>query len=210
MAALQSHTTTGANHPAQFAAAVALGDDQVERDVTRMVAEFRKRRDVVVARFGKSSPASSFVEPLGAFYSSSASIRSERLRDGVLHPARDHHGAWRSCRARRSGDDRYAAVILRGVVDNIQKALDRIIGVREKTRRLELHRSLAQDLHAGRRHHAVVFDPHAELPELINPGLDREHHTGLETRLVAFDEVLGSWPSMPSPWPRRSCVKNGP
>src|SRR5437667_12084969 len=36
MAALQSHTTTGANHPAQFAAAVALGDDQVERDVARM------------------------------------------------------------------------------------------------------------------------------------------------------------------------------
>jgi len=28
MAALQSHTTTGANHPAQFAAAVALGDDR--------------------------------------------------------------------------------------------------------------------------------------------------------------------------------------
>src|SRR5207247_1169699 len=49
MAALQSHTTTGANHPAQFAAAVALGDDQVERDVARMVAEFRKRRDAVVA-----------------------------------------------------------------------------------------------------------------------------------------------------------------
>src|SRR5437764_3636247 len=40
MAALQSHTTTGANHPAQFAAAAALGDDQVERDVARMVAEF--------------------------------------------------------------------------------------------------------------------------------------------------------------------------
>src|SRR5205814_3128738 len=39
MAALQSHTTTGANHPAQFAAAVALGDDQVERDVARRSEE---------------------------------------------------------------------------------------------------------------------------------------------------------------------------
>src|SRR3989442_263821 len=57
MAALQSHTTTGANHPAQFAAAVALGDDQVERDVNRMVAEFRKRRDMVVPRFRQEPPA---------------------------------------------------------------------------------------------------------------------------------------------------------
>src|SRR5712691_1740964 len=31
MAALQSHTTTGANHPAQFAAAAALGDERVEQ-----------------------------------------------------------------------------------------------------------------------------------------------------------------------------------
>src|SRR5205823_5321498 len=51
MAALQSHTTTGANHPAQLAAAAALGDDRVELDVGRMVAEFRKRRDLVVTRF---------------------------------------------------------------------------------------------------------------------------------------------------------------
>src|SRR5213079_3260921 len=64
MAALQSHTTTGANHPAQFAAAAALGDDQVERDVARMVAEFRKRRDVVVARFRQELPGVEFVEPL--------------------------------------------------------------------------------------------------------------------------------------------------
>src|SRR5438046_8905153 len=68
MAALQSHTTTGANHPAQFAAAVALGDGQVERDVARMLAEFRKRRDVVVARFRQELPGVEFVEPLGAFY----------------------------------------------------------------------------------------------------------------------------------------------
>src|SRR5207245_8074241 len=40
MAALQSHTTTGANHPAQWAAAAALGDERVEQDVARMVAEF--------------------------------------------------------------------------------------------------------------------------------------------------------------------------
>jgi aspartate aminotransferase len=68
MAALQSHTTTGANHPAQYAAAAALGDDRVEVDVARMVAEFRKRRDLVVSRFRRALPGAEFVEPTGAFY----------------------------------------------------------------------------------------------------------------------------------------------
>src|SRR5256885_1921224 len=68
MAALQSHTTTGANHPAQWAAAAALGDERVEQDVTRMVAEFRKRRELVVGRFRQDLPGVEFVDPLGAFY----------------------------------------------------------------------------------------------------------------------------------------------
>src|SRR5207248_7960492 len=68
MGALQSHTTTGANHPAQWAAAAALGDERVEQDVARMVAEFRKRRDLVVGRFRQDLPGCEFVEPLGAFY----------------------------------------------------------------------------------------------------------------------------------------------
>src|SRR5438046_5813621 len=68
MAALQSHTTTGANHPAQWAAAAALADERVEQDVTRMVAEFRKRRELVVSRFRRDLPGVEFVDPLGAFY----------------------------------------------------------------------------------------------------------------------------------------------
>ena len=68
MAALQSHTTTGANHPAQYAAAAALADERVEQDVFRMVAEFRKRRDLVVQRFRQDLPGVEFVDPLGAFY----------------------------------------------------------------------------------------------------------------------------------------------
>src|SRR2546422_1301370 len=55
----------------------------------------------------------------------------------------------------------------------------------------QLAHPVTQHLHAVLRHHAVVFYPHPELPELINPGLDREHHAGLETRRVAFDEILG-------------------
>ena len=68
MAAVQSHTTTGANHPAQWAAAAAFSDERVEQEVQKMVAAFRKRRDRVVARFRAEAPGVEFVEPHGAFY----------------------------------------------------------------------------------------------------------------------------------------------
>jgi aspartate aminotransferase len=68
MAALQSHTTTGANHPAQWAAATAFSDEKVDQDVTRMVAAFRRRRDYLVGRFRHEVPGVEFVEPHGAFY----------------------------------------------------------------------------------------------------------------------------------------------
>jgi aspartate aminotransferase len=57
MAALQSHTTTGANHPAQWAAATAFTDEKVAAEVNRMVAAFRA-----------DAPGVEFVEPHGAFY----------------------------------------------------------------------------------------------------------------------------------------------
>jgi aspartate aminotransferase len=68
MANLQSHTTTGANHPAQIAAAVAFSDPRVEQEVERMTAAFRRRRDLLVERFREEAPGSEFVEPHGAFY----------------------------------------------------------------------------------------------------------------------------------------------
>jgi aspartate aminotransferase len=68
MAALQSHTTTGANHPAQWAAAAAFTDEKVDAEVNRMVAAFRRRRDYLVDRFRASAPGIEFVEPHGAFY----------------------------------------------------------------------------------------------------------------------------------------------
>jgi aspartate aminotransferase len=68
MAALQSHTTTGANHPAQWAAATAFTDERVEAEVVRMVAAFRHRRDYLVGRFRAELPGIEFVEPHGAFY----------------------------------------------------------------------------------------------------------------------------------------------
>lgn len=68
MAALQSHTTTGANHPAQWAAATAFADDRVEAEVQKMTAAFRRRRDYLVERFRTEAPGVEFVEPHGAFY----------------------------------------------------------------------------------------------------------------------------------------------
>ena len=68
MAGLQTHVTTGASQPAQWAAAAALADERVEADVTRMVAAFRKRRDLLVRYFRDRLPGVEFVEPMGAFY----------------------------------------------------------------------------------------------------------------------------------------------
>ena len=66
--ALQSHTTSGANTMAQWAAAEAFGDDAVQADVAAMTVQFRKRRDALVARFRAELPGVEFVEPMGAFY----------------------------------------------------------------------------------------------------------------------------------------------
>jgi aspartate aminotransferase len=132
MAALQSHTTTGANHPAQIAAAVALGDDRVEADVARMVAEFRKRRDVVVSRFRQDLPGVEFVEPLGAFYfffrvdsfggigGTEFCTRLVTTTGVALVP-----GA-------AFGDDRYVRLSYAASTDHIDKALDRLVGFAKK------------------------------------------------------------------------------
>jgi len=132
MAALQSHTTTGANHPAQYAAAAALGDEKVEQDVQRMVAEFRRRRDLVVGRFRQDLPGVEFVEPLGAFY---FFFRVDSFR-GIS-------GTEFSTRLITStgvalvpgaafGDDRYVRLSYAASTDDIQRALDRIVGFAKK------------------------------------------------------------------------------
>ena len=68
MAALQTHMTTGANHPAMWAATTAFENPEVDAHVDRMVAAFRRRRDYLVARFQEQAPGVEFVEPHGAFY----------------------------------------------------------------------------------------------------------------------------------------------
>ncbi len=68
MSALQSHTTSGANTIAMWAAAEAFGNEQVQAEVEQMTAAFRRRRDALVGRFRAELPGTEFVDPLGAFY----------------------------------------------------------------------------------------------------------------------------------------------
>ena len=132
MAALQSHTTTGANHPAQWAAAAALGDERVEQDVVRMVAEFRKRRELVVGRFRQKLPGVEFVEPLGAFYfffrvDSLGGISGTEFCTQLITST-----GVALVPGAAFGDDRYVRLSYAAATDDIAKALDRIVGFAEK------------------------------------------------------------------------------
>ena len=68
MSAIQSHTTSAASQPSQWAALEAFTSDQVQADVDKMVTAFRQRRDYLVERFRSEMPGIEFVEPHGAFY----------------------------------------------------------------------------------------------------------------------------------------------
>src|SRR6267142_1142682 len=132
MAALQSHTTTGANHPAQYAAAAALGDERVEQDVTRMVNEFRKRRDLVVGRFRQDLPGVEFVEPLGAFYFFFRVDSFGKITGTDFCTRLITQSGVALVPGAAFGDDRYVRLSYAASLDNIQKALDRIIGFAKK------------------------------------------------------------------------------
>lgn len=68
MTAFQSHTTSNAAAPSQHAALAALTNrEAADTSVTAMVAEFRRRRDAVLAVVGTESGLD-IVEPEGAFY----------------------------------------------------------------------------------------------------------------------------------------------
>jgi aspartate aminotransferase len=68
MTAFQSHTTSNAAAPSQHAALAALANREAAgASVTAMVAEFRRRRDAVLAVV-RAEPELEIVEPEGAFY----------------------------------------------------------------------------------------------------------------------------------------------
>ncbi|OLC06289.1 MAG: hypothetical protein AUH42_05970 [Gemmatimonadetes bacterium 13_1_40CM_70_11] len=132
MAALQSHTTTGANHIAQYAAAAALGDERVEQDVGRMVTEFRRRRDIVVGRFRQALPGVEFVDPLGAFYfffrvDSFGGISGTRFCTRLV----GEHGVALVPGA-AFGDDRWVRLSYAAASTDITRALERIVDFAKK------------------------------------------------------------------------------
>jgi aspartate aminotransferase len=69
MSALQSHITSNAATPSQYAALATFQDEpRVEHAVRAMVSVFRHRRAHVLEAFRSALPDVEFVEPDGAFY----------------------------------------------------------------------------------------------------------------------------------------------
>ena len=130
MGNLQSHTTTGANHPAQAAAAMAFSDPRVEQEVVKMTAAFRKRRDHLVDRFRSEAPGVEFVEPHGAFYlffrvdgiPRSGGLTGTKFCERLL----GEHGVALVTGA-AFGDDRWVRLSYATSEKDIEKAVDRIV-----------------------------------------------------------------------------------
>jgi aspartate aminotransferase len=132
MAALQSHTTSGANHMAQYAAAAAFGEERVEQDVQRMVTEFRRRRDLVVDAFRRQLLGVEFVEPHGAFYfffrvDSFGGISGTQFCTRLITET-----GVALVPGAAFGDDRWVRLSYAAATPEIAQALDRIVGFAKK------------------------------------------------------------------------------
>jgi aspartate aminotransferase len=135
--ALQSHMTSGANTMAQWAALEAYANDAVQDDVQAMVAQFRRRRDGLVARFRAELPGVEYVEPLGAFY---LFFRVDSLFSKALPNATEF------CRrlivdeglalvpGAAFGDDRWVRLSYAASDENLKEGVDRLV---REFRRLE-------------------------------------------------------------------------
>ncbi|MGH7615433.1 MAG: pyridoxal phosphate-dependent aminotransferase [Gemmatimonadales bacterium] len=132
MAALQSHTTSGANHMAQYAAAVAFGEERVEQDVQRMVTEFRRRRDLLVEAFRRELLGVEFVEPHGAFYfffrvDSFGGISGTQFCTRLITET-----GVALVPGAAFGDDRWVRLSYAAATPDIVQALERIVGFARK------------------------------------------------------------------------------
>ena len=131
MAALQSHTTSGANHMAQYAAAAAF-EERVEQDVQRMVSEFRRRRDLLVEAFRRELLGVEFVEPHGAFYfffrvDSFGGISGTQFCTRLIAET-----GVALVPGAAFGDDRWVRLSYAAATPDIAQALERIIGFARK------------------------------------------------------------------------------
>jgi len=138
--ALQSHMTSGANTMAQWAALEAYANDAVQDDVQAMVAQFRRRRDGLVARIRAELPGVEYVEPMGAFY---LFFRVDSLFSKTLPNATEF------CRrlivdeglalvpGAAFGDDRWVRLSYAASDENLKEGVDRLV---REFRRLEAER----------------------------------------------------------------------
>ena len=130
ISALQSHSTSGANHPAQYAAAAAFSDERVEVEVKDMVQQFHHRREIVVEHFREHLPGFEFVEPLGAFY---LFFRVDACFGGEINDAITFcqrlitDGGVALVPGEAFGDDRWVRLSFAASEQQIRKALKRLV-----------------------------------------------------------------------------------
>lgn len=130
MAALQSHTTSNASTPSQYAALAAFtaSPDQ-ERELRAMAEEFRARRDLVVARLEERLPGTEHVAPEGAFY---LFFRADRWYDEgradsvALCTALIEEAEVALVPGSAFGDDRYVRLSFAASRDELERAFDRL------------------------------------------------------------------------------------
>jgi aspartate aminotransferase len=129
MAGLQSHTTSGASQPSQWAAVTAFSDDRIDQDVDRMVEAFRGRRDLVEGFFRRELPGIEFVDPVGAFY---FFFRVDQVFGGEISAAADfcdrliNREGVALVPGDAFGDARWVRLSYAASEENLVRALDRI------------------------------------------------------------------------------------
>ncbi len=130
MASFQTHVTSGANHPAQYAAAAAFSDERVVADVEAMVSQFQRRREIVVTQFRDQLPGVEFVDPLGAFY---FFFRVDAFFDASMTGSVDFCERLLADQGvalvpgEAFGDSRWVRLSFAAAEEDIKQALDRIV-----------------------------------------------------------------------------------
>ena len=130
ISALQSHTTSNAATPSQYAALAAFtASAEEEAELAAMAGEFRARRDLVVERLRDRLPGTGFVAPEGAFY---LFFRTDRWYDED-RPDSVALCTWLIENAEVAlvpgaafGDDRYVRLSFAASRNELEEAFDRL------------------------------------------------------------------------------------
>jgi aspartate aminotransferase len=130
--ALQSHVTSGAATPSQYAAAAVFRHEpRVQESVNAMVRLFRRRRDRLAAAMNEKLPRASFVLPGGAFYLffRADAYYNDDARDSVAFCSwlLDKSGV-ALVPGIAFGDDRYLRLSFAAPEAEVLAAVDRIAG----------------------------------------------------------------------------------